>query len=106
MIMLSFAHFIVSYCHGVTLTLLINMYESHKGHPRPPLCKAKPVMAQTHCTGPEQGKGQGPRLGTIGFYIMLYTVHTTERQGQGIIVFYCAHLGPSSCPSPGPVQCV
>ena len=43
---------------------------------------------------------------TMGFYIMLCTVHTTQGQGQGqgAIVFYCTH--PSPCPCTGPVQCV
>ena len=51
-------------------------------------------MIHTHCTGP----GQGP--GTMGFYNMLCTVHTT--QGQGTIVLCRA------CPGPGPVpeQCI
>ena len=53
-------------------------------------------MIHTHCTGP----GQGP--GTMGFYIMLCTVHTTQGLGQGTIVLYRA------CPGPGPVpeQCI
>ena len=37
------------------------------------------VMAHTHCTG--QGQGQGWE--TMGFYIMLCTVHTTQGLGQG-----------------------
>ena len=55
-------------------------------------------MGQTHCTGPGEGQGQGTGLGTMGFYIMLCTVHTT--QGKGIIVSFCAHPGPYSCPGP------
>ena len=43
----------------------------------------------------------------MGFCIMLYTVHTTQEQGQGQvpIVFYCTYPGPGPCPIPGPVQC-
>ena len=43
----------------------------------------------------------------MGFCIMLYTVHTTQGEGQVhvTIVFYCTHPGPGPCPSPGPVQC-
>ena len=36
----------------------------------------------------------------IGFYIAHPPVHTTQGQGHGTIVFYCAH------PGPGPVQYV
>ena len=65
-------------------------------------------MAHTHCTRPEPGLGQGPGLGpgTMDFYIMLNTVHTT--QGQGTIVFYFACPGPCPCHAHGrsPVQCV
>ena len=41
---------------------------------------------------------------TMGFYITLCTVHSTQEQGHGqaTIAFYCVH--PS--PGPGPVQCV
>ena len=53
-----------------------------------------PVMAHTHCTGPGQGPGQGP--GTMGFYITLCTVHTTQGQVQGTIVSYFARPGPGS----------
>ena len=59
--------------------------------------KTRPVvglMAHLHYTGPVQGQGLGRRLGTMGFYIALHTVHTT----QGIIVFCCTR--------PGPVQCI
>ena len=31
---------------------------------------------------------------TMGFDIMLCTVHTTQGQAQGAIVFYCGHPGP------------
>ena len=43
---------------------------------------------------------------TMGFYITLCTVHTTQGQGQGqgTIVLYCAHPGHFLCP--GPMQCV
>ena len=41
------------------------------------------VMAHPNCRGP----GQGPVLGTMGFCIMLCTVHTT--QGQRTIVIVC-----------------
>ena len=54
-------------------------------------------MARTHCTGP--GAGQGTGLGTMGFYIMKCTVHTTQERGT--IVFYFAR----PVPCPGPVQC-
>ena len=37
----------------------------------------------------------------MGFCISLCTVHTTQGQGRGIIVFYCTH----PVPCPGPVQC-
>ena len=40
----------------------------------------------------------------MGFCITLCTVHTTQWQGQGTIVFYCVY--PCPCPVPGPVQCV
>ena len=51
---------------------------------------------------------------TMGFYITLCTVHTTQGQGQGTIVFYCARPDPGPgpcpcpdpCPDPSPVQCV
>ena len=55
--------------------------------------KTRPVvglMAHLHYTGPGQGQRLGRRLGTMGFYITLYTVHTT----QGIIVFCCARPHP------------
>ena len=42
----------------------------------------------------------------MGIYITLCTVHTIHGHGQGTIVFYYALPGPSSCPGPGPVQCV
>ena len=46
----------------------------------------------------------------MGYYITLCTVHTTQEQAQaqGIIVFYCTHSIPCSCPGPhsSPVQCV
>ena len=44
----------------------------------------------------------------MGFFIMLYTVHTTQGQGQGqvTIVFYCTHPGPGPCPVPGPSRTV
>ena len=35
----------------------------------------------------------------MGFSITLCTVHTTQGQGQGTIVFYCAHPSPSPCTS-------
>ena len=54
------------------------------------------LMAHSHCTGP----GQGQNWETTGFYITLLTVHTSHGQGQGTIVFYCAHIGPSPCPCP------
>ena len=42
---------------------------------------------------------------TMGFYITLCTVHTTQEQGQGqvTIVLYCVY--PRPYPVPGPVQC-
>ena len=59
-------------------------------------------MGQTHCTGPGAGQGQGTGLGTMGFYIMLCTVHTTQGKGWGlgIIVSFCTHPGPYPCPGP------
>ena len=39
----------------------------------------------------------------MGFFITLCTVHTT--QGQGTIVFCCAHPGPCLGPGPVPVLC-
>ena len=36
----------------------------------------------------------------MGFYITLCT--QGNRQAQGIIVFYCTHLGPTSSPHPHP----
>ena len=59
-------------------------------------------MAHTHCTGPGQDRDRE----TMGFNIMLCTVHTTQGQGQvhGTIVVYCAY--PVPCPCPGPVQFV
>ena len=60
-------------------------------------------MAHTHCKGPGQGTG----LGTMDFYIMLCTVHTTLRLGSGPepTVSYCA--SPIHCTGPGlvHVQC-
>ena len=41
---------------------------------------------------------------TMGFCIMLCTVHTTQGQVHGTIVFYCARPFPCHCP--GPVQWV
>ena len=55
------------------------------------------IIAHAHCTGPEQGLG----LGTMGFNITLCTVHTTQGQGKGTIVFYCAPPGPCPCLCPG-----
>ena len=55
------------------------------------------LMAHTYCTGP------GSRPGMMGFYITICTIHTT--QGQGTIVFYCAHPSSSPCSRPSPVQC-
>ena len=53
------------------------------------------VMADAHCRGP----GQGPVLGTMGFCIMLCTVHTT--QGQGTIVTACKRsLAPGNAFTP------
>ena len=48
----------------------------------------------------------GIRTGTWNMYITLCTVHTTQGQGQGTIVVYCAHSDPRTCPVPVPVQCV
>ena len=45
-------------------------------------------MAQTHCTRPGAGHGEGMGLRTMG-----------------IIDFYCAHPVPFPGPGPGPVQC-
>ena len=65
-------------------------------------------MAHSHCKGPGPGLGPGLRLGLgpgmMDFYITLCTVHNTQGQRQGIIVFYCAHPGPR--PSSSPIQCV
>ena len=56
------------------------------------------LMAHSHCTG------TGTEQGTMGLYVMLYTVHTTPRQGQGT----GTGLGTSGLhthfPVPGPVQ--
>ena len=41
----------------------------------------------------------------MGFCIVLYTVHTTQGQGQVTIVFYCTRPSASPCSVPGPVQC-
>ena len=66
------------------------------------------ITAQTHCTGAgaEAGQGHGMGLGTMGLYITLCTVHTTQGQAHRTIVSYCASPVPCPCPSPGPVQCV
>ena len=42
-------------------------------------------MACSHCPGP--GTGPGPGLGTMDFYIMLCTVHTTPRPGTGWVPY-------------------
>ena len=44
-------------------------------------------MPHLHCPRPEQGQGQG----NDGFQFLQCTVHTTQGQGQGTIVFYCAN---------------
>ena len=41
------------------------------------------LMAQTHCTGPGVGQGQGMVLGTMGFYITLCTVHRDRDRHRG-----------------------
>ena len=38
-------------------------------------------MARSHCTEPGTGMGMGP--GKMDFYVMLYTIHTTQGQEQG-----------------------
>ena len=50
--------------------------------------------------------GTGTRTGTGKRWVIisLCSVHTTQGQGQGTIVFYCAHLSP--CRGPGSVQYV
>ena len=54
------------------------------------------VLVHTHCTG--------TGLGTIDFYIMLCTVHTTLRLGTGPepIASYCANPIPVPVPFPFP----
>ena len=62
-------------------------------------------MAHTHCTGP--GTGQETGSGTMDFYIMLCTVHTTLRRGTEpeLIISYCASSVPCTGPDPFLVQC-
>ena len=55
-----------------------------------------PVMVHSHCTGPELGQYRE----MMGFNMTLCTVHTTQGQEQGIIVFYFTH--PVPYPSPRP----
>ena len=52
-------------------------------------------MAHSHCT--DRDRDMDRKM--MGSCIMLYTVHTTQGQGQVTIVFYCTR------PVPGPVQC-
>ena len=60
------------------------------------------LMAHSQCTERDRDRDQE----TMGLYITLCTVHTTQGHGQehGTIVSYCAH--PSPCAGPGSVQCV
>ena len=51
-----------------------------------------------HGTGTGTGIGNGTR--DDGF------LYNTQWQGQGTIVFYCAHPLLYPYPAPGPVQCV
>ena len=55
-------------------------------------------MACSQCTGPGQGLGTG--LGMMGFYIMLCTAHTTQRQGTGTAPMGCIPISPLG-PVPG-----
>ena len=55
-------------------------------------------MAHTHYTGLAQGRGLLPGTETMSFYIILCTVHSTQGQGPGTIVFYCPILVPMAVP--------
>ena len=71
------------------------------------------LIACSHCTGPGTGVEMGP--GTIDFYIMLCTVHTTSEHGHAQGMGQCTiglhtHFPvpgpvPASAPGPCPVQC-
>ena len=65
------------------------------------------LMACSHCTETGTGPGQGPGMGTMGYYILCRTVHTAQGQGQepDLLSPIVLLLVPVPVPFPVPVQC-